>query len=77
MTVDLRTCLDKCDGEKVLAFPLRPLTVTASTRKKVATAKIELPRNVIDRDIRDLDRWVVMVIAIDRDEYDKAFGKAE
>lgn len=69
--MDLINFINECDPDKVLAFPLNEISMTASKPNKLASVKIEIPRNVIDHDLEDKKKWVMMVIAIDVDEYDR------
>lgn len=69
--MDLVTVLNQCDQGKTLAFPLQHISITAASKRKTATAKIELPRDLVGDDVRDLNKWVCVVVAIDKNEYNR------
>ena len=69
--MDLVTVLNQCDEEKTLAFPMQHTSITAASKRKLANVRIELPRNLVGDDVRDLNKWVCMVVAIDKNEYNR------
>ena len=69
--MDLLQLLERCDENKTLAFPLLHTSITAASKRKLANARIELPRNLVGDDVRDLNKWVCMVVAIDKNEYNR------
>ena len=75
--MDLLRLLERCDEDKTLAFPLLHTSITAASKRKLANARIELPRNLVDDDVRDLNKWVCMVVAIDKNEYNRIIDAEE
>lgn len=70
--MDLLQFLEHCADDKTCVFPLQCTKLTSGTQKKVATATIELPRNIMNKDVRDIRKFKLMVVAVDIDEYKKA-----
>ena len=75
--MDMLAFLEKVDETKATVFPMRLSgRSTCATKKHLANISMAFPKDVVEN-ISDLDKHVVFVIAIDRDEYKRVVSEEE
>lgn len=72
MNRSLMEILEQVDDKKVIAFPIA-LSGNSTAAKKNQLAKISMavPREIVDKSLHELREWELIIIAIQRDEYDR------
>lgn len=76
--VSLIDVLNVANNEETFAFPLTLVgNCTVANKKHLAKITIVLPREIVDDDLRTLDDWELMVVAIKQDEYDRVMDKLD
>ena len=74
--MNLYDFLDKCDDEKIKAFPIHVMQISKESNDSMVTIKIPLPKNVVEN-LPEIKNWVMYALAIPKQEYNKIFENEE
>jgi len=74
--VKLNKLIEECREDKIFNFPMRLWgSAFAMTDKKPARVSMSLPTDICGKDLKDLDKWAFVIIAIDKKEWSRIFKK--
>ena len=74
--VKLSKLIEECKEDKIFNFPMRLCGSSfAMTDKKPARVSMSLPADICGKNLKDLDKWVFVIIAVDKKEWDRVFDK--